>query len=250
MYRITAAISHYSVLAGRLRAVEVFIAAFESAENLQMIPSLSLLTNDGEALALSRCLSDSLAQRPKHGQLMAYDEDVDHLLTRACAFGQPSIFAVLIPVCQLVINNMGFIARLSSNLHQEVESGWLSLSTMQKFTEEVVTFLVEELRNHCVYKEEDGDKIAKCQPPTGSPIPMYRMSTRSRAPMSPEAFTSLLRLCNELNLPRSTEILLLPLMMISRGNEGHIFPKFVMPILESLTPELIKNPSTIQHYQK
>ena len=227
----------------------VFETEYHIAAHLNKKCEKSQNVREEEAMMVGRCLAQSLTQNPKDGSLFVGERDADALVLRARSHGESFVLDVMVPICKMVIGNMGFLASIISGLCIETDKDRLSLSTIQRFAAEVIELLGQEMCNHCASRGHKEPKCNDFQPPEKSSYPAI-YQTEYKKPMSPQALTTLLRHCQKLELFESAAQLLLPLEHIAARPGMIDHTNLLLPVLKSLPSEVVEDPTNLQRYQR
>ena len=248
--RLSASISSLSNLSHRFVAVKLFREGYRKASTLRDGVADPIGHEDPLAPDIKRSLFAALAQKPKRGPLQVAGLSCDLLILEARSHGEPFILGTILPICNMAIRNVDFIADLVSKLHDETDK-WVSLSTVQQLTREILTTLAREISDHCSSRSSTTPRTWEFQPCTtdygsyGAPGSSY--DTKSN--LSRDALVKLFCHCEKLKLFDCVTMLIQPLLEISQARVKHDLSDFLIPLLKAIASEFSSIQNTIPHYQ-
>lgn len=239
-------------LTSRLNAIKLFQKEYEIAVNLQKMPAKSKAKKKRDTEDLKRCLAESLARKPSGGLLHISDGDEELLIEAARSHGESFVFGVMLPLCKLVIRNTDFIANICTTLSEEMNQQWLSATVVRRFTGDIVEFLAREISDHCALQAASKSKTACFQPRqyTAHLMSMLLMSTDNyHERLSWQAISTLLCLCEKLQIYDHLSTLLRPIIEIARSAGVGDHTEFLIPLLQSLSRDQAESRHSSEHYQ-
>ena len=225
---------------------------YETTINLQKEPAKPKKKEEQDTKDLKRCLADSHAKMPSGGLLQITDGDDGSLIQMIHSRGESFVSDVILPLCKLVIRNTDFIANICTMLSEEAIQQRLSAATVRSSTGEIVDFLARELNKHCALRAANESKTAFFQPPQ---VSAYSMSWRSISTdgyhkrLSRQAISTILCLCEKLELYDPVSKLLQSIIEIARSAGVGDHTEFLIPLLQSLSRDLVESRHSMKHYQ-
>lgn len=239
-------------LTSRLGAIKIFRKEYETAIDLQKEPAKSEEKKTKDTEDLKRCLAESLAKRPGRGLLQIMDGDDRLLIQTARAHGENFVFDVVSPLCKLVIRNTDFVANICTALSKEASQQWLSAAIVRSFTGDIVDFLAREISDGSALQAANESKTACFQPAQGSAHSMSMLSVSTDSyhkRLSWRAISTLLCLCEKLELYDHIPRLIQPVIEIARSAGVGDQTEFLIPLLQSLSDDLAESPHSLKHHQ-
>ncbi len=239
-------------LASRLGAIKLFQNEYQTAIDLQKEPAKPKERREQDTEDLKRCLAKSLAKTPSGGLLRLIDGDDGLLIQTARSYGETFVSDVMLPLCKLVIRNTDFIANICTRLSEEASQHWLSAEIVRSFTGDIVEFLAHEISDHCASQTANESKTACFQPTQHSACSPFMLSISTdkyHERLSWRAISTLLCLCETLELYDPVSKLLQPINKVacSAGVRDHT--EFLIPLLQSLSHDLAESRHSLKHYQ-
>ncbi len=232
--------------------MKLFQKEYETAIDLQREPAKPEEKKEQDTEDLKRCLAESLALGPSKGWLQITDGDDGLLIQTARSRGESFMSDVMLPLCKLVIRNTDFVANICTALSEEASQQWLSAATVRSFTGEIVDFLACEISDHCALRAANESKTACFQPTQDSAYSMSRPSISTNSyhqRLSRRAITSLLCLCEKLELYDPVSKLLQPIIEIAHSAGVGDHTEILIPLLQSLSRDLVESRHSLKYYQ-
>lgn len=239
-------------LTSRLGAIKLFQNEYEKAIDLQKEPAKPKEKKVQDTEDLKRCLAESLAKRPSGGLLQITDGDDELLIQTARSRGESFVSDVILPLCKLVTRNTDFIANICTMLSEEASQQWLSAAIVRSFTGDIVNFLAREISDHCVLQAANESKTACFQPTQHSADSMSMLSVSMdnyHKRLSWRAISTLLCLCEKLEMHDHVPKLLQPIIEIARSAGVGDHTEFLIPLLQSLSRDRAESQHSVKHYQ-
>lgn len=232
--------------------MKLFQNEYETAINLQKEPAKPKKKKEQDTEDLKRCLADSLAKRPSAGLLQVTDGDDGSLIQTARSRGESFVSDVILPLCKLVIRNTDFIAKICTTLSEEATQQRLSAAIVRRSTGDIVDFLAREISDRCASQAANESKTACFQPTQDSDYSMYWLSVSTNTyhqRLSWRAISTLLCLCEKLELYDPVSKLLQPIIEIARSAGVGDHTEFLIPLLQSLSRDLAESQHSLKYYQ-
>lgn len=242
-------------LTSRLGAIKLFQNEFETAMDLQKEPAKPKEKKEQDTEDLKRCLAESLAKTPSGGLLQVIDGDDRLLIETARSRGERFVSDVVLPLCKLVIRNTDFIANICTRLSEEASQQWLSAATVRSCTGDIVDVLAREISDRCALQAATESKTACFQPTQQSAYSMSMLSISTdvyhthHTRLSWRATSTLLCLCEKLELYDPVSKLLRPIIDIARSAGVGDHTEFLIPLLQTLSCDLAQSQYSLKHYQ-
>lgn len=239
-------------LTSRLGAIKLFEDDYETAIDLQKEPAKPKEKKEQDTEDLKKCLAESLAKKPSRGLLQVTDGDDRLLIQTARSRGERFLSDVILPLCKLVIRNTDFVANICTTLSEEASQQWLSGASVRSFTGGIIDFLAREISDHCALQAANKSKTAWFQPMQDSAYSMSMLSISTdayRKPLSWRAISTLLCLCEKLELYDHVSKLLQPMIEIAHSAGVGDHTEFLVPLLQSLSDDLTESRHSLKHYQ-
>ena len=229
--------------------MKLFQKEYETAIDLQREPAKPEEKKEQDTEDLKRCLAESLAIEPSRGLLQITNGDDGLLIQTARSRGERSMSDFLLPLCKLVIRITDFVANICTALSKEASQQWLSAAIVRSFTGDIVNYLAREISDHCALQVVNESKTACFQPTQESAYSMsWSLDTYHRR-LSWRAISTLLCLCEKLELYDPVSRLLQPIIEIARSAGVGDHTEFLIPLLQHLSRDLAESRQSLKHYQ-
>lgn len=225
---------------------------YETTISLQKEPAKPKRKQEQDTKDLKRCLFESLAKKPSGGLLQITDGDDESLIQTARSREECFVSDAILPLCKLVIRSTDFIANICTMLSEEASQQWLSAATARSSTGEIVGFLARELSDHCALQAASDSKTVRFQPTQISAYSMSWLSVSTKSypkRLSWQAISTLLCLCEKLELYEHVPKLLQPIIEIARVAGVGDHTEFLIPLVQSLSRDLAEIRHSLRYYQ-
>lgn len=244
---ISTTISAIPRLGTRLGAIQIFNDEYDKAVALNESPDMTSENRKYKSAEVARCLSEALVRKPQDGDLQLGEDDSRYLLSKARSQGDDFVLEVVLPICQLVVKDIDFVADTISQL-SEIKNSQMSRSNVLVFARDIITLLAQEMSDHCASKSGKESRIHDFQPPKYSLHTSY-YSHLYKTSMSWKAITKIFCLCEMLDIVDRVPLLSRPLIQIAHASGMNDLTQFLVPLIKSLASELPKLSNSLPHYQ-